>query len=207
MLMEKFYTGRQTKPKLIKFTHNDLEKIAYKVCIEPDEYKICVESASNMWANKKKGSYGKGLVNTEDDPYRTERTGKLGEMAFSKLFQFPVDLTYREGGDDQDFICNGMKLNIKTSTKKPWYMAGLVTAGHYRGSNFVPLEIKHDYYVFGYIEMEDKKANTASIVFVGGCDKKTLINREVKRAIKGSHMNYQIPYSELVDIDKVSFNQ
>lgn len=204
---EKFYTGRLVKPKLIKFTHQDSEKIAYKVCIEADEYNLCVESAQNMWANKKKGSYGKGLANTEDDPYRTERTGKLGEMAFSKLYQLPVDMSYREGGDDQDFVFNGKKINIKTSTKKPWYAAGLVTAGHYRGTEFVPLQIKHDYYVFGYLEMEDKKANIASVVFVGGCDKNTLVNREIKRAIKGYHMNYQIPYLELTDIDKIVFNQ
>ena len=205
MLQESFYTGKQIKPKLIKFTHDDVEKIAYNIMIEADEYDICVEAAQNMWANKKKGSYGKGLANTEDDPYKSERTGKLGEMAFSKLYQFPVDLTYREGGDDQDFVCNGAKINIKTSTKKPWYASGLVTAGHYRGTEYVPLEIKHDYFIFGYIEMEDKKSKKASVVFVGGCPKETLVNREIKRAIKGSHMNYQIPYSELTDIDKIIF--
>jgi len=61
--------------------------------------------------------------------------------------------------------------------------------------------------VFGYVEMDDKKSNIASVVFVGGCDKNTLINREIKRAIKGNHMNYQIPYLELTDIDKIVFNQ
>jgi hypothetical protein len=207
MILEEYYTGKKVQPKLIKFTHDDFERVVYKISIEQDEYKMCVESSQNMWANKKKGSYGKGLVNTEDDPYKTERTGKLGEMAFSKLYQFPMDLAYREGGDNQDFICNNMKVNIKTSTKKPWYAAGLVTAGHYRGNEFVPLEIKHDFYVFAYVEMEDKKANNASVVLVGGCDKATLINREMKRAIKGYHMNYQIPYSELTEINKIIFNQ
>lgn len=207
MLIEEYYTGKPIKPKVIKLTDENFERIVYKIVIEPDEYKLCVESAQNMWANKKKGAYGKGLVNTEDDPYKTERTGKLGEMAFSKMYQLPMDLSYREGGDNQDFICDGIKVNVKTSTKKPWYCAGLVTAGHYRGTDFVPLEIKHDYYVFGYVEMEDKKTSTASIVLVGGCDKATLINREIKRAIKGYHMNYQIPYAELTEIDKIVFKR
>jgi hypothetical protein len=40
----------------------------------------------------------------------------------------------------------------------------------------------------------------ASVIFVGGCDKETLINRELKKAIKGSHMNYQIHFNDLTEM-------
>jgi hypothetical protein len=80
----------------------------------------------------------------------------------------------------------------------------LVKAGYYRTKDgqteFIPLEIKHDYFIFGFLTLDDIKNRMASVIFVGGCDKETLINRELKKAIKGSHMNYQIHFNDLTEM-------
>ncbi len=99
-------TPKCTKPKLVKYTFKDLERIAFKVDIVGEEYDMCVDFSKNMWANKKKGEWGRGMMNTDADPYKTERTGIIGEMGYAKLENIPVDMMYREGGDDYDFIRN-----------------------------------------------------------------------------------------------------
>lgn len=202
-------TPKHTKPKLVKYTFKDLERIAFKVDIVGEEYDMCVDFSKNMWANKKKGEWGRGMMNTDADPYKTERTGIIGEMGYAKLENIPVDMMYREGGDDYDFVRNDKKINIKTSHKEPWYQSGLVKAGYYRTKDgqteFISLEIKHDYFVFGFLTLDDIKNRMASVIFVGGCDKETLINRELKKAIKGSHMNYQIHFNDLTEMRDIKF--
>lgn len=200
---EKFYTGKKVKPSLMKLTFGDIEKVVYKVDVVGDEYEMCNDFSSNMWANKKTGFYGRGMINSKDDPHKAERIGKLGEMAFSKVFGFPVDFTYREGGDKYDFVCNKFKVDVKTSSKRPWYEAGLITATNKNGN---PMELKSDIYIFGYVMLEDREKKISSIILVGGCDKETVINRPMSKAKVGNHLNYEILYKESTSIKDIKFD-
>src|SRR5260221_9217812 len=87
-----------------------------KVEVSGSEYDLCEHSSHNMWANTKTGEWGSGLANTEGDPRKVERTGRLGEMALAKLVGIPIDLAYRVYGDDRDAtLLRNIKVNMKTA--------------------------------------------------------------------------------------------
>lgn len=167
------------------------------ILIEKDEYLIIEEYASKMWANQKKGEWGRGLVNTPEDPFKVERTGRLGELALAKLLGLSLDLSYIKGGDAQDFIIGDMKYDIKTATKLPVYRAGLIKA-YYHSKSRIPL--KCDRYVFAYILSDDIINKEAGVVLVGYIDKYNISDVYLKVAKKGSHYNYEIPYKNLKPI-------
>ena len=102
------------------------------------EYDMCEKSSHNQWSNEKTGPWGRGHINTTDDPHKTNRIGKLGEMALAKVHDKPVDLDYHKGGDAGDFIlletasCK-ITANIKTAAHKPPYAAGLIRVVSDRG--------------------------------------------------------------------------
>jgi|694.fasta_scaffold18657_10 hypothetical protein len=198
MLAESYYTGKKSKPKLMKLTFGDVEKVVYKIDIADEEYEICESFSSNMWANKKTGTYGRGLANTKEDPYKVERTGKIGELAFSKVFGLPVDFTYREGGDKYDFIdASNKTIDIKTSMKRPWYDAGLIRATN---EGKIPMNLNCDLYVFAYLLLDEKSKKQASVILIGASEKEEIIKREKFPARKGSHLNYEVPYKEMISI-------
>ena len=67
----------------------------------PKEEYLIVENLY-MWCSSKPGNYGRGIANTDNDPKKVERTGKLGEIALAKIFKLPVDIEYKTHGDKTD---------------------------------------------------------------------------------------------------------
>lgn len=173
------------------------ENKTYIVNIDKEEYDICDKAAKNMWANSKKGYYGKGMLNTVEDPYKTERTGRLGEMAFGILVNQSIDDEYKHLGDTHDFFFENKKIDVKTAAKKPSYSCGLVRAETQSGKK---LDLSSDIYVFGYVINDDVNKKTAQICLVGYMKKADIIKLEPKKARRGFHKNYEVHYKTLLDI-------
>ena len=168
------------------------------VQVENEEYQMCEDYSHVCWSTKKKGSdWNKGLINNEADPRRTERTGKLGEMAFGKVFGIPVDCSYRERGDEQDFILQDHKVNLKTASRNYYY--GLVKAKEYGKV----LEIKHDLFAFAFVKYDDRAAKSAEIILVGVELASKTSQREMQPARLGRHLNYEVPFSECITMIEV----
>jgi hypothetical protein len=97
------YTPEVIDLNIVEHKLGRLKKDCVTVKLNSEEYAFCAESAQDLWANTKKTAYGKGILNSEQDKTRTERTGILGEMAFAKIAGLVVDATYSEGGALHDF--------------------------------------------------------------------------------------------------------
>jgi len=193
------YTPSQVQPVKKTIVNGDKEVEVFEVVVEGEEYEKCEAQSTNMWANSKTGEWGSGLMNNKDDPRKTERTGNLGEMAFAKVFNLPVDFSYKRGGDDQDFMLFGKhSLNIKNAARN--YGQALVKAVTDTG---YPVPPKNDIYVFSYIASEDRENKRATVMLVGYEVKDAIVAREKVPAIKGKHLNYAIPYNELKPISRL----
>lgn len=165
--------------------------------IKDKEYELCDRYSGNMWANSKPGHWGKGMINTPKDRRKAERIGRLGEMAFAKLFGASIDLSYRKNGDNKDCTYKDKRIDIKTSSTYPRYNAGLIRAVTEHGKK---LRLKCNIYVFGYLKEENREKKSATIVLVGYEEKEQIEKLELKPAILGKHLNYQIPYLHLKNI-------
>jgi hypothetical protein len=188
------YTGIQVVPfvKTHRIGRLDIDCVTVK--LTPEEWKVCHDVSSNMWANSKTGHYGKGLINTKEDPYFAERVGKLGEVAFSKISGLPVDTKYKDKGDDFDFITDAGKIDIKTSCKLPSYKKLLVTGAT---STRKLYDIKSDIFVSAFLAYEDREARKATIVIVGWCNKDQLMKGGLQKGRAGKHFNYEVHYRNL----------
>lgn len=193
-------------------TEKQGKKTLFLMEVNNREYCICEEESWNRWASEKPGRYGRGGANTKSDPRLVERTGLLGEMAFGKLFNLPVDLEYKKGGDKYDFLIFNrfkneyLKCDIKCAVKKnyiPW-------KGYIKQRNSMyeqPLVLTQDIYVFGYVKTENRKENESQIILTG-CLLKDDLSTPKKRKHFGiqirkspledcEHFNYEIPYENL----------
>lgn len=169
-----------------------------EVLILDKEYEVCMNASQNMWCSSKKGKWGGGLINSEDDKTKAERTGLLGEIAFAKLANLQINVDYCEGGNDEDCLTiNGLKIDVKTAAKKPKYKAGLIRAAN---PNQKLVSLKSDLYVFAYIVEELSQEKICRVVIVGGEYRENIVKRELKKAKVGNHFNYEIKYKELIPI-------
>ena len=172
------------------------------VDISPEEYAVCEDFSHKMWANKKTGSYGRGMINNDDDPRRVERTGILGEMSVAKILDLPINVSYMEGGDQQDFIINGLKTDVKTATRN--YGALLIRATYSENpANRVKLD--KDIYISTFIINEDRENKIAKLGVVGYIDKSSINESYLKRARYkfAKHWNWDVPYSSLNNIQSL----
>jgi hypothetical protein len=200
------------KPEEVLVECVGFNRICYSVIVRDTEYDICEQAAKNWWASKKKGSYGKGLLNTSKDPYRVERIGILGQMGWGKLIHQPVDVGYREGGDSCDFMICGKTLDVKCNsrlnTKNP---AGFIIAYDNEDDKIHNKNYKaniYDVHVISYIEHDNPQTRYAKIVYVGSIfgswirkNKKNLLFPS--RLSTQSHWNIELPYYESRDIADV----
>lgn len=163
--------------------------------IEGDNYLKCVEAAKNYWASSKTGGYGKGLINTKIDPIKTERTGLLGEMAFSIVTGLPVDFSYKNGGDKTDFILNGKTVDVKTAASN--YKANCIKSYTPNGK-YVFREL--DIYVAAYV-VED--TGESAVVNLVGYELGSVIKDfPPKNArAKGLHKNFELDHKKLKPIE------
>jgi hypothetical protein len=178
-------------PEWIQVNYNGTQKWVLKCIVDGKDYEVCENP--EMWSSSKPGEYGKGIANTEDDPLKVERTGKLGEMALAQIIQEPVDFEYRKLGDAYDFIIDKYTVDIKTATKLPSYNASLITAVNENGKM---LDIKCDYYVAAYINHDDRQSKRAEVIIVGVMSSQQIKRLPRKPAKKGKHLNYEMSYSD-----------
>jgi len=169
---------------------------ALAVTVSGDDYRAARDC--KMQASKKTGSsYNNGLGNTVDDEKHVERTGRIGEMALSSITGCPVDLTYRECGDNMDFETDGVTYDIKTASGLKPYRLGLIMVRNPEGFE---MPLKCDIYIVAYVAKEDREAMTADVVIVGYQTKEWLLAncKEVPGMLNSLHMNFELPYSELL---------
>ena len=198
-MSDKLFLPQQVKPEIVHMFN--LKKNVFFVTVENEEYDLCVQASSDMWCNTKIGEFGEGLINNKEDPRKVERTGRLGEMAFSKVFNLPIDLNYINEGDQFDFILDlpekSYTIDVKTAARN--YNEGLIRAlddkGHY-------IELKCSHYVFGYIASEDRINRKAKVGLVGWESQENIIQRPLVNAKRGKHKNFSLPYIDLLPIEK-----
>lgn len=171
-----------------------------EITVTGKDYDKCLESSGNRWSNTKKGAYGRGIINSKDDPHKAERLGCLGETALSLYLDLPIEFEYIKGGDDGDMEYQGKKLDIKTSAKYPKYAAGLIYAMSGSGKK---ITLKSDLYVFGYLIGECRGSKSATIGLLGYQVKEWIEKLAMKPAKQGFHLNYEIPFNELIDIENL----
>lgn len=187
------YKPQVVSPKYTNIEFKNSKRECVSVRIEGDEYDVCDKTSKNMWANKKTGQFGRGLINKQSDPRRVERTGKLGEMAFAKVSDREVDTAYREFGDETDFLDGDRKIGLKVAASRPGYESGLIRAVTDR---LKKLPLRDDITVFGYVADENRASKQADVVLVGWVTKEQILNEfsQLQPAKIGNHMNYEIPY-------------
>lgn len=144
----------------------------YRVGIPPDEYRECVKSSLILNCSTKTGKWGRGYRNTEDDPRHVERAGKLGEVAWSKIFGTSVDMTKLPDGksDEFDTVFLGVTIDVKTSLDRLYDYSVQYIDNH---GNDKPLS--SEMYVFAFMESEDRTKEVASVVFVGWATRTELL--------------------------------
>lgn len=169
-----------------------------KISIPFDLYQKCHECSQNRWSNKKKGQFGRGLINNVDDPCKAERIGLLGEAALAQFINRKADYEYKEGGNPFDFQLNNLTIDIKTAAKN--YGCGLIRA---KTQNHTVIELKSNVYVFAYLEMENRTEQTAIVVMKGWLDKENIEKCDIVPARIGMHFNYQIKYEKLREIEEL----
>ena len=151
-----------TKYPINHIKHLTSPKVGIVVNITPDEYVRCEESSFNMGCNNKKSNYGRGMLNTDEDPRKVERVGRLGEVAVAKILNLKVDWEYKRFGDKCDFsIDSKLKIDVKTiATRNYLPDKGFIRAADGNGKT-VP--IRSDIFIFCYLHSEDKINKIASV--------------------------------------------
>lgn len=169
-----------------------------KITITSDLYQKCEECSQNRWSNKKKGQFGRGLINKKEDPCRAERVGLLGEAALAQYINRKVDYKYKEGGSPFDFHLNNLTIDIKTAAKS--YGCGLIRA---KTVNNTVIELKSDLYVFAFLESEDKEKKEATVILRGWLKREEIEKCNIVPARIGDHLNYEARYEDLRPIEEL----
>lgn len=166
------------------------------VIVEKDHYRQVEEAAKNQWANSKRGFYGSGILNSKKDPTKVERTGLLGQSAFSIISGLPTDFSYKKGGDKYDFIFGGYTFDVKTAAKN--YGAALIKCINEWGK---PCFKQHDIYIGAYIVVDNNSDGIAQVSFQGYELGSRVAKFPVKNARQGVHKNYELTYNKLRPIE------
>ena len=197
------YQPTIVSPSIISFAFKNSLINCFCVKIESKEYQLCEETSrgEKYWANSKKGTYGRGIGRTDDDPYKPVRTGLLGEFAFSKVFGTKVDLEYKKGGDHHDTLLGGLTIDLKTAMKN--YGAGLIYQQN-QWKKIIPL--KSDLYVFAFIHHENREDGWANVRIVGYLTQEEVKKCPIKPARKGFHFNYEVEYDKVRPIGELYDN-
>lgn len=189
------------KPRPATFDYEDIrvgdrQLNVCRVLLEGNNYEVCDYFSFQRWSNVKKGEWGAGLANSKEDPRKVERIGLFGEMVIAILFNKRVDVTYREGGDQFDFLLLGKTVNVKMRTEAPpRHDRGIIKCRHGAESAYMPL--KHELYIFGFLDWEHERK--ASVCIVGGIEREKIDITE-HPAFAGSHFNHEVHYRHMTPI-------
>ena len=183
------------EPTVVKKVFDSTEINCIVVEVDGNEYDACVNASigKNFWGNSKPGAYGAGLGSTTVDKFKTARTGLLGQMAFAKIFNQPVDLEYRKGGDKFDNKIGKRTFDIKCAMRGD-SGRNLIQYINERGQ-INQQALSKDIYILSYIESEDRMRKKCKIVIVGFATKKDIQECETQIAEAG-HSNYVVRFSK-----------
>jgi hypothetical protein len=178
------------RPEFVALKFKGIEKQCISVTIEGKEYDDCAEAAKNFWASSKKSQYGVGLGNARNDNQKVERTGFLGETAFAKLIDEPVDFEYKKFGDKEDFLILGKyKIDVKCAMSN--YGQNFLIKTDARGREQL---FEKDFYVGSFVLSDDRENKKAEIVLTGFYSLKELLNCSIEPGKRGGHINYIMPF-------------
>jgi hypothetical protein len=183
-------------------SHLASPKAGIIVDITPEEYALCEAASFNMGCNNKKTRYGRGMINTDDDPRKVERIGRLGETAVARILNLKVDWSYRKYGDMYDFTIpvNNIKIDVKTTAPRKYFPdKGFIRS---EDGNGKLVALKSDVFIFCYVRQENTELKTAKIEIYGWISKKQILRLpKIKTPRKDSrHTNYEIDFSTLNSI-------
>jgi hypothetical protein len=125
-------------------------------------------------------------------------------MAFSTLLNIPVDLAYRERGDDYDNIIGTCKIDVKCASRdsNKCYVRYLTETG-------MVIEPSHDIYIVSYLHEEDRSTRTASIMIVGYMLRKNMMEKCMRmHGVKSNgdrcrHKNYELVFTQTEPMDEI----
>lgn len=198
-MSEKSYKPRCTHFEFDTVRVGDRNIEMCRVLLEGNDYEVCDYFSFQRWSNVKKGEWGEGLANSREDPRKVERIGMFGEVLTAILFKKRVDLTYRVGGDQFDFLLFDKTVNVKMRTEAPpRHDRGIIKCRHNAESAYMPL--KHELYLFGFLDWEhDRKA---SVCMVGGIERDKIDTTE-HPGFAGSHFNHEVHYRNMTPIKQL----
>jgi len=162
------------------------------ISIDGDLYERVKRASSQMACGKKCTSYGKGIINSGSDPFKVQRTGLLGEAAFSIWSGLPLDLSYKPGGDHSDFIINGHSIDVKCAYRN--YQMNLIVRREFEGGKFHPLK---DVYVGSYIVYDFPVHWSAQVCLLGYNVRSEIEKVPVTPSTRGVHLNTRLLHRDL----------
>lgn len=167
------------------------------VTIQGEEYNICSQTTAST--DKKTGVFGAGLINNQTDIRKVQRTGMLGEMAVAKIFNTYMDLTYREHGDECDFLLNGLSTDVKCAAS--YYGANCIRVRARSGAN--ELNWKKQQFISAHIIKDDLVKSIAEIAVVGWNTLEEVMMMPEVPARRGFHINREINFRDTHPIAKL----
>ena len=173
----------------------DVIRECFRVRIGKEDIKYYSEKGNNysIW-EKEKSDYRDATPNALP-------VGILGELAFAKVFNMPMDTDYKRGGDRCDFIINkNIKVDVKTSMTWKKYKSPkcFVRVGE-KGKEY---PIDKDIYVTNILEeFGDDKCIISLVGYITGKRVNDLSNVESKKY--ENVINKEIPILETEPISKM----
>lgn len=154
------------------------------IVISGTNYRKCAENAFNMACNKKTGSFGRGVINTKDDPRKVERSGRIGEQAYAIYMDKEVDWSYRPKGDTKDFDLGNFAVDVKTSSYNPRKKTDRALI-KYIDAQYGKVNLKSDIFVACEITHEDIDNEVAQVEIHGWLSQSEVHNLPRKPGIYG----------------------
>lgn len=171
------------------------DKDCLRVVVWGDEYDICRDP--HMWSSSKPGGYGRGVLNSGDDPKKTERTSRLGEIALAKVFPgLGMDIRYKTGGEVSDFMMGHLSVDIKTAASN--YGANCIQVMNDRGYR---LSLKSDIYIGSFIEMDARLRGVAHVILVGWELRYRIEASPDVPGRRGNWLNKELVFADLRPLD------
>ncbi|MAG37977.1 hypothetical protein CMI45_01150 [Candidatus Pacearchaeota archaeon] len=173
-------------------------------------------SKKELWSKKNNKFYkwGAGLLNAGQIPYKAELIGMLGEVAFSKISDLPVDSEFRMRGNNNDFKAkidvSQREVDIEVKTRLRDF--GDVYIKRYDENDKI-VSLKSDIYVFCHLQtswnaierniINQERMDPVNVKFDGVISKRRLKTKSIQPAYRGSHKNIVCPADDLADINEL----
>lgn len=171
------------------------------ISVSGTNYTKCCKASENYWANSKPGFFGRGIINTKEDPFKVTRIGLLGEMAFAIYMGLDLDFDYVAGGEKVDLVLpSGLTVDVKTASRN--YGAALIRCKSAKGRRVLTLPKMCDVYVGGYLE-EDGVEDEAKVTLCGWLSKDEVFNLPDTPARVGLHMNKELVWGGLRPMEEL----